>query len=444
MQKQISGLSGITRRDFLWMTSMSAAGLMLGCATNPVTGQSQLMLVSEDKEIAIDRQNSPHQFSADYGQLQDKRLQDYISRTGKQMAAHTHRPQMPYKFKGVNAIYVNAYAFPGGSIGITRGIMLSLQNEAELSALIGHELGHVNARHTASIMSKRAVAAAVVGGVAAYVGIRKESVGAGILAAQLGMLTSGVLLARYSRDNERQADALGMEYMVKSDYSPEGMVGLMNMLNGMSKHKASASQILFATHPMSDERYKTAVQRAESEYAAQKSKSVYRERYMDHTADLRKIESAIQEMQKGEALMAQQKYAGAEKHLKAALKKAPNDYTALVLMAKCLIAQKKFEEADRYVEKAKAVYPQEAQAHHLSGYTKIQRKNFAAAFNDFDTSEKELPGNPFTIFYKGYSLEMMERTEDAAQQYYRFLQQVREGDEARYAYRRLREWGYVR
>jgi predicted Zn-dependent protease len=360
------------------------------------------------------------------------------------MAAHTHRPQMPYDFKGVNATYVNAYAFPGGSIGITRGIMLSLQNEAELSALIGHELGHVNARHTAAIMSKRAVATAVVGGVAAYAGIRRESVGAGILAAQLGMLTSGVLLAKYSRDNERQADALGMEYMVKSDYSPEGMVGLMNMLNGMSKHKASASQILFATHPMSDERYKTAVQRAESEYAAQKSQPVYRERYMDHTADLRKTEGAIQEMQKGEALMAQQKYAGAEKHLKAALKKAPNDYTALVLMAKCLIAQKKFAEADRYVEKAKAVYPDEAQAHHLSGYTKIQRNNFAAAFNDFDTSEKELPGNPYTIYYKGYSLEKMARTEDAAQQYYRFLQQVREGSEAQYAYRRLREWGYVR
>ena len=165
---------------------------------------------------------------------------------------------------------------------------------------------------------------------------------------------------------------------------------------------------------------------------------------MDHTADLRKIKGAIQEMQKGEALMAQQKYIEAEKHLKAALKKAPNDYTALVLMSKCLIAQKKFAEADRYVEKAKKVYPEEAQAHHLSGYTKIQRKNFAAAYNDFDTSEKELPGNPYTIFYKGYSLEKMERTEDAAQQYYRFLQQVREGNEAQYAYQRLREWGYVR
>ncbi|MGD9105510.1 MAG: M48 family metalloprotease, partial [Desulfobacterales bacterium] len=134
---------GITRREFLWISSMSAAGFMVGCAANPVTGKPQFMMVSEDQEIKIDKQNSPHQFSSDYGPLQDTALNNYINQTGKTLAARTHRPHMPYSFRGVNATYVNAYAFPGGSIAATRGILLDLENEAQLAALLGHELGHV-------------------------------------------------------------------------------------------------------------------------------------------------------------------------------------------------------------------------------------------------------------------------------------------------------------
>ena len=115
---------GMTRRDFLWITSMSAAGFVTGCATSAVTGRPQLMLVSEDQEIKVDKQNSPHQFSADYGMIQDTALNDYVKQTGKKIAARTHRTHMPYSFRVVNANYVNAYAFPGGSIACTRGIML--------------------------------------------------------------------------------------------------------------------------------------------------------------------------------------------------------------------------------------------------------------------------------------------------------------------------------
>ena len=107
---------------------------MSGCATNPVTGKQQLMLLSENQEIQIDKKNSPHQFSSDYGKVQDKALNMYINSTGKKMAARTHRTNMPYSFRAVNATYVNAYAFPGGSIAVTRGILLSLDNEAELAA----------------------------------------------------------------------------------------------------------------------------------------------------------------------------------------------------------------------------------------------------------------------------------------------------------------------
>ena len=183
----------MSRREFLRLSSLAAAGLLAGCATNPVTGRSQLMLVSEDEEIQIDKQNAPYQFSADYGTVQDKRLNDYIDRTGKSIAAQTHRTHMPYNFHVVNAIYVNAYAFPGGTIACTRGILLSLDNEAELSALLAHELGHVNARHTAEQMSKGMLTQAVVGGLAVAAG--SQGAGYGNMAAQLGcqVTVSGAL-----------------------------------------------------------------------------------------------------------------------------------------------------------------------------------------------------------------------------------------------------------
>lgn len=430
---------GVTRRDFIRMTALSATGVLFGCAVNPVTGQSQLMLVSEDTEIQIDRANSPHQFSSDYGVLQDSALNGYIQGIGAKLAAGSHRPHMPYRFQGVNATYINAYAFPGGSIAATRGILLSLNNEAELAALLGHELGHVNARHTAQQMSKTMVAQVAVSGV----GMVASTKGYGQLASQLGMLSAGALLASYSRDNEREADALGMEYMVRSGYGSEGFLGLMEMLKGLSRGKHGSVDLLFATHPMSDERYQTAVDRATTSYPSAKNRPLHKERYMDNTARLRAIKGAVTALQSGEEAMMGKKYDVAEGHFQTALKQAPRDYAGLVMMAKCQLAQNKNESALQYAEKAKAVYPEEAQSNHLAGFAKIQTRQFDAALADFEAYDRKLPGNPATTFFKGYALEGMGRRDVSAAAYKRYLNAVNQGPQAQHAYRRLTEWGYV-
>ena len=432
----------LSRRDFLRLTSLSAAGVLAGCASNPVTGESQLMLVSENQEIEIDKKNSPHQFSADYGITQDKNLNNYIDRTGKSLSTSTHRPHMPYSFQVLNATYINAYAFPGGSIGITRGILLKVDNEAELAGLLGHELGHVNARHTAQQMSKSVVTQAVLSGVAIAAGTYAP--GYDRLVSQLGMIGAGALLASYSRANEREADALGMGYMVQVGYGSEGFVGLMDMLNNLSKRKPSSVELLFSTHPMSDERYQTAVSSANTQYQYAQSQPLYKDRYMDNTANLRAIEGAIEEMQNGEMEIGRQNYSKAEDHFRTALKKAPNDYAGLVLMAKTLLAQEKYNDALQYTEEAKRVYPGEAQANHLSGFAKIKKKRYETAYDDFSRYERLLPGNPNTLFFMGYSLEGMNRYNQAADLYYQFLQQVREGQYAQYAYQRLVQWGRIR
>ncbi len=433
--------SGMTRRMFVTLALGATAGTLSGCAVNPVTGQSQLMLMSRDQEIQIDRQRSPHQFSADYGVVQDQNLNAYISQTGKRLVDRTHRPDMPYSFQGVNAAYVNAYAFPGGSIAVTRGILVEMEDEAELAALLGHELGHVNARHTAQQMTKGVFASALLAGAGiALSGNEKYAP----LISGLGGMGAGLLLAKYSRDNERQADDLGMEYMVNAGYSPQGMINLQDMLVNLSSRQPSALETMFSTHPMSRERLATARQTANSTYGRAMGNPVYKERYMDKTAMLRRIKPALKAMQDGEKHMAQKNYSAAEQSFGQALAQAPQDYAALVMMSKCLLAQDRPREAERYAQKAQEVYPQEAQARYFQGVADIGQKDYEAALHAFSSYDRLLPGNPMVTFLQGLSLEGMGRKESAASRYRQFLSQVNQGDQAQYAYARLKEWGYIR
>ncbi len=423
---------------------MTAVAVALGgCAKNPVTGQSQLMLVSETQEITMDKQAAPHQFSADYGPVQDGAVNGYVDGVGQRLAATSHRPDMPYSFRVVNANYVNAYAFPGGSIACTRGILLDMDNEAELAALLGHEIGHVNARHTASRMSTQMLAGTMAGVGGAVIGAKYGGAWAS-LASGIGGFGVGALLASYSRDDERQADSLGMEYMTRAGYNPDGMTGLMDMLNAQHDSQPSALEVMFSTHPMSSERLETARKMANGKYLSAREYSLYRERFMDNTASLRAIKPAVSELQTAEKLLGKKKYNEAEGHIATALKQVPGDYAGLMLMSKCMVAQERYSDAQPYAEQARKSYPSEAQAMQLDGLLSLKTKKYAEAFNNFDAYEKALPGNPYTAFYKGYSQEGMGHTREAAQEYVRFLKQVNEGDQAKYAYYKLVEWGYVK
>ncbi len=432
----------MTRRQFVHGSVLAGAGLALaGCAVNPVTGEKQLMMVSEEQEISMDKSQSPHQFSTDYGAVRDSGLNSYVTEVGRKLAARTHRPHMPYSFRCVNATYINAYAFPGGSIAVTRGIMLKMSNEAELAALLGHELGHVNARHSAQQISKSTLSSIFVSGVAAAIGTQSQ--GLGEAASKLGMLGQGVLLARYSRDNEREADALGNRYLVQAGYSSKGFVGLMSILNDLNKTKASAADMLFATHPMSDERYDTAVAKSRDPYGHSAKFPLHRERYMDRTASLRAIKNAIEALQEGDRYMAKKDYGAAEANFAKAIKLAKEDYAAHVMMAKCLLASDQFKRAATYADLAVSLYPREAQGHHVAGFAHLKVKQFNRAYERFNTYGQLLPGNPGTLFFKGYCQEGMNRTETAAQLYKQYLNQVQQGDYASHAYKRLKEWGYL-
>lgn len=439
----------ISRRQFIKYSATLSASIagstfFSGCAVDPVTGKKQLMMVSREQEIGIDKQQSPYQFSSDYGITQEAKINNYVSKIGKKLLPNVHRPDMPYNFQCVNANYINAYAFPGGSIAVTRGILLKLDNEAQLASLLGHELGHVNARHTAEQVSKGQLSSLLVSGLA--MAASTQGAGLGDLTQQLGQLSQGLLLSRYSRDNEREADYLGNEYMVKAGYPSRGFVGLMEMLDSLHKESPGSVQILFSTHPMSSERLSAAVQRKNGQFHYTKDYPLNRERYMDKIASLRAKKEAIELLQEGEKYLGKKEYDKAENSFKKAIRKSKNDYTAHVLMSKCLMLRKKPSLAATYARKAKQIYPSEVQGHFISGMANNDIKKFGNAYKDFSKCDSLLPGNPQVTFYKGYSLDKEGEKKPAANDYIKYLKMInyQPNKYSKYAYARLKEWGYAK
>lgn len=226
-------------RRFVSIAALIALG---GCATNPATGKRQLMLVSEGQEAAMGKE-ADAQFHALYGDYPDQNLQRYVESVARPLAAVSERPALPWTFRVVDDPQVNAFALPGGYVYVTRGILAHMNSEAELAGVLGHEIGHVTARHSASAQSKQMLGMVGLGvGMILSPTLRQ---GGDALGSALGLV-----FLKFGRDQESQSDELGLRYIVKKDYSPEGMLDVFRMLDGVTG--ASGGDRLpnwLATHP---------------------------------------------------------------------------------------------------------------------------------------------------------------------------------------------------
>ncbi len=242
-----------------------------GCATNPATGQSQLMLVSEDQEITLGKQ-ADQEAEAAYGVYQGKALQDYVSRIGHEIAADTERPHLPWTFRIADDASVNAFALPGGYVYVTRGLLTYLDSEAELVMVMGHECGHVTARHSANMISKQQLATLGLGvGMIAVPSLRRFG--------GLGQAGLGLLFLKFSRDDERQADELGLRYSGRLHYDPEQSAKTMELLDMVSQQSPQGRMPSWlSTHPDPGDRYKTLLAEIQKERLA--GQKVNREGYL--------------------------------------------------------------------------------------------------------------------------------------------------------------------
>lgn len=228
--------------------ALAAVLLIPSCAVNPVTGKKQLMLMTESQEVALGAQYDPTVIST-FGTYHDDELQAFIEKRGAELGKVSHRPNLEYHFQILDSPVVNAFAVPGGYIYLTRGILAQLNNEAELIGVMGHEMGHVTARHSASQQSKQQLGQLLLAG---GMLVSEEFQKFAAYASQ-GMQ---LLFLKFSRDNERQADKLGVQYTSEIGYDAHKMADFFNVLNKMQMDSESGGVPTFlSTHPNPGDRY---------------------------------------------------------------------------------------------------------------------------------------------------------------------------------------------
>jgi predicted Zn-dependent protease len=229
------------------LTALSLLLLLVACATNPATGKRQIMLVSEAQEIEMGKQ-ADREVEGAFGIYPDEKVQAYVARLGAALVAGSERTNLPWTFRVVDDPTVNAFALPGGFIYVTRGLMTHLTSEAELVSVLGHEIGHVTARHSAAQISKSQLAMLGLG-----VGmiVRPELQQFGDL-AQAGM---SLMFLKFGRDDERQADALGLRYIGRQGYDPREMVEVFSILDRVSQQSGDGRlPAWLSTHPAPEDR----------------------------------------------------------------------------------------------------------------------------------------------------------------------------------------------
>ncbi|WP_236234151.1 M48 family metalloprotease [Pseudomonas tohonis] len=237
--------------------------LLTGCAVNPATGERNFVMMSESQELDLGSRYN-QQIQKEFPRYADDRLQAYVQRVGERVARHSHRANLNYIFTVVDSPDINAFALPGGYIYIHRGLMAYLNSEAELAAVLAHEVGHVTARHSVQQQSQ-SQAWNILG--------QAVAIGTGVSAAgDLTNVLGGAMVRGYGRDMELQADGLGAQYLARSGYDPQAMIEVVKVLKnqevfardeakrkGQEVPEAGSYHGVFDTHPDNDTRLQQVV-----------------------------------------------------------------------------------------------------------------------------------------------------------------------------------------
>ena len=254
--------------SYRWFALALALSVLTGCGTNvvnPVTGQTERSAMDERAELA-EGKKAHEQVKQEYGTYNHPRLQAYVNEVGQKLAAQSHRANIPWTFTVLDSPEINAFALPGGYVYITRGILAYMESEADMAGVIGHEIGHVTARHGAQRATRQqnagigVFAATILGAVLESQGVS----GATQLAGQTAQGVAAGYVAKYSREQELQADTLGAEYLARTRYSPSNMVDVIQVLKSQEQYAADVARAegrqaqegnsWLSSHPSNDQR----------------------------------------------------------------------------------------------------------------------------------------------------------------------------------------------
>jgi predicted Zn-dependent protease len=260
------------RKSVIRVTQLAlAAALLMACGSktvNPVTGREERSVMSESAEL-VEGKKGHEQILQEYKPLNNPRLQAYVNDIGQRLAKQSHRANIPWTFTVLDSPEINAFALPGGYVYVTRGIMAYMESEADLAGVVGHEIGHVTARHGAQRATRAqnaglgVFAASVLGAVLESRGVQ----GAGQVASDVSQTAAAGYVARYGREQELQADGLGAEYLARVSYDPRNMIDVINVLKNQERFAADLARAegreapepnsWLASHPSNDQRLET-------------------------------------------------------------------------------------------------------------------------------------------------------------------------------------------
>jgi len=389
---------------------------------------------------AVDAELVPHQLSLDLGLVPDGDVHQYVEQVGRSLQAATRPASVPCSCRVSNAHHLNAYAFPGGTIGLTRGLLLTLESETELAAVLAHQLAHLALGHVQRALPRSDIRKRLL---AATVAASQESawVPALGLTAPLG---DGPLLPRYSTEQEIAADALAARLLASAGYGPQAWSRWLDRMTPLANRQPALWAGWLARHPLDDARRQAARTAARgipdgSSSTRQRSEAA---RWTDRLAWLQRQREAVKACQRGELAMLEHQPAQAQAHFEAAQAAAPTDYASLVRLSQCLQAQGKTREAAPWADAARSQHPREAQAHRLAATLYLSLRDGAKAWLALEQYDRLLPGDPGVIFLQGVALESLGRTRQAAEHYRTYLRVTQEGQAAHYALSRVKALGY--
>jgi beta-barrel assembly-enhancing protease len=376
-----------TRRGLLRALPATAVlAAIASCTINPVTGERQLALVSADTEVAIgEAQYAPSRQMQGGDYVLDPGLTDYVSRVGYRVADVSDRA-LPYEFAVLNSSVPNAWALPGGKIAINRGLLLELGSEAELAAVLGHEVVHAAARHGAQAMQRGMIlqgtllAAAVAAQRGNYSGL---AVGAASVGAQL-------INQRHGRGAELESDLYGMRYMAAAGYDPQAAVALQQTFVRLSEGRGSDGWLagLFASHPPSNER----VERNRATAATlPPGGELGRERYQQAIAGLIALRPAYESYDAGRAALAERRFDDAERLAGEALRLLPGEAQFHALRGDVDLAQQRYDAAAAHYRDAIARHDGFFYYHLQKGLAHQRLRQWDSAESDIERSIALLP-----------------------------------------------------
>lgn len=296
-----------------WSLALVSSALLVACGTNvvnPVTGQTERSAMSEEAELA-EGAKGHQQVLQEYGVVKNPELQAYVNALGQKLAAQSHRTQLQWRFTVLDSPEINAFALPGGYVYVTRGIMAYMESEADLAGVIGHEIGHVTARHGAQRATSQqnaglgVFAASVLGAVAEAYGVT----GAGQLAGQVSQNVAAGYIASYGREQELQADGLGAEYLYRTRYDPRNMIDVIKVLKNqelfaVDQAKAEGRPVpskgdWLASHPSNDQRLETITRLAAQYQSKDRYNDEGRARYLQAISNMNFGDSPDQGLVRG-------------------------------------------------------------------------------------------------------------------------------------------------